>query len=107
MESSRVNTYDIYLHVKKMNLKSPDVFLTLVLKEFEITNTGRFFMSLIYITCFLWHYPCHSVSIMRSVCPVISFKIRNSFNRWKESWNTYSTYADSLRSRIHSDDGQD
>ena len=35
---SRVNIYDIYLHVKKMRLKSPDVFLTLVLKEFEITN---------------------------------------------------------------------
>ena len=39
---SRVNTYDLYLHVKKMNLKFPDVFLTLVLNEFEITNLGRF-----------------------------------------------------------------
>ena len=37
---SRVNMYDIYLHVKKMKLQSPDVFLNLVLKEFEITNSG-------------------------------------------------------------------
>ena len=39
---SRLNMYDIYLHVKKMNLKSPDVFLTLVLREFKVINLGRF-----------------------------------------------------------------
>ena len=83
--------------MKKMNLKSPDVFLTLVLKEFEITNFGRFFMCLFYITCYLWHYPCHSVSILKAVCHVTSFKIRNFFNRRKESWCTYSTYAETLK----------
>ena len=81
---SRVNIYDIYLHVKKIKLKSPDVFLTLVLKEFEITNLRRLFMTLFYITCFLWHYPCNSVSILRAIFHVIAFKIRNLYNRWKD-----------------------
>ena len=102
----RVNIYDIYLHVKKMNLKSPDIFLTLVLKEFEIINFGRFFICVFYVTCFLWHYPSHSFSILKAVCNVIYFKIRNifnRFNRWMESWHTYSPYAERLRNQIHSD----
>ena len=99
----RVNIYDIYLHVKKMNLKSPDVFITLVLKEFEIINYGRFFMFVFYVTCFLWHYPSHSFSILKAVCNVIYFKIRNIFNRWMESWHTYSPYVERMRNQIHSD----
>ena len=104
---SRVNMYDIYLHLKKMKPKSPDVFLTLVLKEFEITNLGRFVMTLFYITCFMWHYPCNSVSILRAFFHVIAFKIRNICNRRKESWTTYSTYAERLRNRIHSNEDQE
>ena len=100
---SRPNMYDIYLHVKKMNLKSPDVFLTLVLREFKVINLGRFFMCLFYITCFLWHYPSHSVSILKAVRNVFYFKMKNFLNRWKESWLTYSPYADKMRTQIHSD----
>ena len=103
---SRVDIYDIYLHVKKMRLKSPDVFLTLVLKEFEITNLGRFFMSIFYVTCFLWHYPSHGISILRAIYHVFSFKVRNLYNIWNESWSTYSPYAQNLRAQIHSNEDQ-
>ena len=99
--------YDIYLHVKKMNLKSLDVFLTVVLKHFELTNLGRFFMATFYIICFLWHYPYHSISIIKAVFHVFAFKIRNNFNRWKASWNTYSSGAKRLRSRIHTNKDED
>ena len=104
---SRLNMYDIYLHVKKMKLKSPDIFLTLVLKEFEVTNLGRFFMTLLYITCFLRHYLSHSVPILRAIFHVFAYKIRNLYNRWNESWSTYSTYAQNLRREIHSKEDQD
>ena len=71
-----------------MRLKSPNVFLTLVLKEFEITNLGRFFMAIFYINCFLWHYPSHGISILRAIYHVFSFKLRNLYNIWNESWST-------------------
>ena len=54
--------YDIYLHVKKMRLKSPDVFLTLVLKHFE-----------------LFSLPCFMPFVFCGIVPVIVCQLLKHF----------------------------
>ena len=37
----------------------------------------------------MWHYPCHSVSVMKAIFYVFAFKIRNCNSIWKQSRSTY------------------
>ena len=93
---------DLYIQVKRMNLKHPHVFLTLALPHYDITSFTAFGISIFYVSCFLWHYPSHIFKILYAAGGIYKQKFFNSFKSWWEKMNTYSPHAQELIVRYRS-----
>ena len=100
MPESNVTLWDIYLQVKRMKLSNPANFLNMALSHFRIGTLSAFGFSLFYVTCFLWHYPSSSLSIIYAAIKVYKNKIINSLEEWKRRINTYSSQAQRARERF-------
>ena len=64
MSQSSVTLWDIYLQVKRMKLNNPANFLNMTLSHICIGSLSAFGFFIFYISCFFWHYPSSSISII-------------------------------------------
>ena len=101
MPESSVTLWDIYIYlqVKRMKLSNPANFFKMALSHFRIGTLSVFGFSLFCVTCFLWHYPSSSLSIIYAAIRVYKNKIINSLEEWRRI-NTYSPQAQRARERF-------
>ena len=86
MSKSSVTLWDIYLQVNWMKLNNPAKFF----KYGFVTFSHRKYVCIwiFYISCFLWHYPSSSISIIYAAFTAYENKIINSLEEWKRMINT-------------------
>ena len=97
-----ITLWDLYLQVKKFQLKNPAEFMMLVLKNFPINGPGRFGISVYYMALFYWHYPFHFFSLLSASFQIWIHKASGIYNHWKNKMNTFSPMA-----RFYTDQAQD
>ena len=100
MTESSITLWDIYLQVKKMKLNNPAIFLNMALSHFRIGTLSALGFSLFYVSCFVWHYPSSSLSIIYTAIRIYKNKIINSLEEWKRRINTYSPQAQRAREQF-------
>ena len=100
MSQSSVTLWDIYLQFKRMRLNNPANFLNMALSHTRIGSMSALGFSIFYISCFIWHYPSSSVSIIYAAFNVYKNKIFNSLEEWKTRNNTYFPQAQRARERF-------
>ena len=99
MEDGTITYRDLYIQVRRMNLKHPHIFLALALPHLSISSAESFGVSIFYVSCFIWHYPRHTFVIMYAACKVYKDKITKSIKMWWHRMNTYSPYAQEVARR--------
>ena len=99
MEDGRITYRDLYIQVRRMNLKHPHIFLALALPHLSISSAESFGVSIFYVSCFIWHYPRHTFVIMYAAGKVYKDKITKSIKMWWYRMNTYSPYAQEVARR--------
>ena len=99
MENAEITYRDLYLQVKRMNLKHPHIFLTLALPHLNISSLKAFGVSIFYVSCFIWHYPRHTFAIIYAAGRIYKDKMIESIKIWWERMNTFSPYAQHVIAR--------
>ena len=93
MEDGRITFRDLYIQVRRMNLKHPHIFLSLALPHLSMSSIKAFGVSIFYVSCFIWHYPRHTFAIIYAAGKVYKDKMTKSIKMWWDKMNTYSPYA--------------
>ena len=99
VEDCQITYRDLYIQVKRMNLKNPHIFLTLALPHLNINSFRAFRVSIFYVSCFIWHYPRHTFAIIYAAGRIYKEKMIKSTKMWWQRMNTFSPSAQQLITR--------
>ena len=72
MDDGRITYRDLYIQVRRMNLKHPHIFLTLALPHLSMSSIKAFGVSFFYVSCFICHYPRHTFAIIYAAGKVVA-----------------------------------